>query len=283
MSGRATRKRSPSLEGARVWVTGKRKGDAMARILEGHGAEATVVPTLETRENADPVWLARQAEEAAETGFTVAIFLTGIGGRLLFEAARENEVFDRLAGRLEKAVVVARGPKASSALRSAGIHIDEAPDDATGAGILRILREKHRERVEDEQVLLQRHGRPERRLEKGVREMGGRLTTLDLYRYAPPPDLPGVRRMLERCVDGELDAVVFTSPPAARGLLSTAEETGQADDLRRASREGLVVAAVGGSTERTLREGDVAVHVIPDDFTQPSLARALAQHWQDRA
>lgn len=281
MSGAATtRKRSPSLEGATVWVTGKRKGEAMARILEGHGSRTTLVPTLETRVDEDPVWRARQARKAAESGLGAAVFLTGIGGRLLFEAADEAGVLERLKEVLEGAFVAARGPKARSALRSAGVRIDEEPEGATAAGILEILT-RRRERAEGSRVLVQRHGRPERELEEGVRDLGGRLVTLDLYRYAPPPDIPALRRALEGCREGELDAVVFTSPPAARGLVAAATETGQADAFRRASREGLIVAAVGGSTASALESRGVEVDVIPEDFTQPALARALARRWRE--
>lgn len=282
MSGATTaRKRSPSLEGARVWVTGKRKADAMARILEGHGASTTVVPTLETRVDEDPIWRKRQARKAAEAEPEVAVFLTGIGGRLLFESAREAGVFERLRRVLEAAFVTARGPKARSALLGAEISVDAEPAEATGAAVLDVLRGE-RARVEGAPVLVQRHGRPDRDLEEGIRELGGRLVTVDLYRYAPPPDLPALRRALAGCAEGELDGVVFTSPPAVRGLMRAAAETGQADDLRHASRRGLIVAAVGGSTAGALRDGGVEVEVVPEDFTQPSLARALARRWQAR-
>lgn len=254
----------------------------MARILEGHGAEAEVVPTLETRVHVDRKWRLRQAEDAARGGYGAAVFLTGIGSRLLFEAAEEAGVDDELRSALDDTLVVARGPKARSGLRSAGVEVDVEPGEATGRAILEALAD-HGDRLRDGTVLVQRHGRRDDLLEDGLQDLGVELRTLELYRYAPPDDLPAVRSMLDGCGNGALDAVVFTSPPAVRGLKRAARKTGHLDDLRRVARDGdVTIAAVGGSTATELESGGVPAHVIPDDYTQPALARALARHWQDQ-
>jgi uroporphyrinogen-III synthase len=99
-----------------------------------------------------------------------------------------------------------------------------------------------------------------------------------------PPDRP-VRRLLAgelvlAVCAGEVDAVVFTSPPAVDGLFAVAasmgRETALRDALSGAGTGRVVVAAIGPATAEALEERRIGVGVCPLQPRIPALANALA-------
>ena len=88
-----------------------------------------------------------------------------------------------------------------------------------------------------------------------------------VYRWMPPEDLAPVDRLLDALLGHGLDAITFTSAPAAASLLRRAEERGQLGDVVATLNDvGAIVSSpvvsvnVGAVTENQLDEqfADVA-------------------------
>ena len=60
---------------------------------------------------------------------------------------------------------------------------------------------------------------------------------MPVYRWVLPEDVAPVRRLVEAVVAGGIDAVTFTSAPAAAGLLTVADELGRRAALVAALRD----------------------------------------------
>lgn len=276
-SARHDREGDGALAGRAVWVTGSRKGDAMARILERHGARPLVVPTVGSRPRTrtDPV---EEAVEALVDGRVhVGIFLTGVGVKMFLSRAAAMDRGEDVLAALEDILVVARSPKARSGLRSVGAPVDVEAEKPTTKGVLSELRGRSGT-LEGETVLVQLHGREDPVLTRGLRELGAELLEVPLYRYVTPDDRQSIREMVHRSATGEIYAAVFTSPPAVRGLFSVAEEEELDDRLRVGFRSRTVVAAVGPSTGGELEDFGTPPHVVAGTYTQPALARGLASY-----
>ena len=78
-----------------------------------------------------PATLAEELRQVLAEPFDTAVFLTGVGARLLFEAAREAGLEDLLRDRLRLARVVARGPKPRKELRALRQRCDWTADPAS--------------------------------------------------------------------------------------------------------------------------------------------------------
>ena len=61
---------------------------------------------------------------------------------------------------------------------------------------------------------------------------------MPVYRWVLPEDVAPVRRLVEATVAGGIDAITFTSAPAAASLLAVADELGRRDELVSALRGG---------------------------------------------
>ncbi|HJQ41552.1 MAG TPA: uroporphyrinogen-III synthase, partial [Jatrophihabitantaceae bacterium] len=119
--------------------------------------------------------------------------------------------------------------------------------------------------VEGKRVAVQLHGAPLPGLVEGLRSAGADVIEVPVYRWVPPADEQPLRKLIDLVASSSLDAVAFTSAPAATNFLRTADDQGA--DVRTPLRSGRVLAAcVGPVTAGPLeREG------IP--FVQPERAR----------
>ena len=118
------------LAGRRVGITADRRWRAQADLLEQQGATVVHGPTLRTVDLRHDGALQRATRllVAAPPDYLVAS--TGHGITLWLEAADAWGLADRLLAALRPAVVVARGAKAHSALRRAGLDVAwQAPSE----------------------------------------------------------------------------------------------------------------------------------------------------------
>jgi uroporphyrinogen-III synthase len=209
-----------------------------------------------------------------ERRIAVAVFLTGIGARTLLAAAASVGLREDVTAALNGGVVVARGPKARSALRGAGVHVDMEPADPTTRGILASLTGA---RLHGCDVLVQLHGRRDATLREGLESLGARVLEVPLYRYVPAVDEGQIIDWIGRTARGEVYAITFTSPPAVLGLFAAADHASVAD-VSTAALTRAIIVAVGPTTGDTLEELGVRPDVVPTTYTQPALVEALAAH-----
>ena len=99
------------------------------------------------------------------------------------------------------------------------------------------------------------------------------------------PEEEEVLRLIHEIVSGKrrIDAVTFTSPPAASNLFEIAAEHGLEESLRQGlRRRGIVVVAVGGSTKSELEGYGVEVQVVPEVSAMGAMTNALASYLKGR-
>jgi uroporphyrinogen-III synthase len=105
------------------------------------------------------------------------------------------------------------------------------------------------------------------------------VTSLTIYRWGPPPDPEVVAASTQQVARGEIDAVLFTSAPAAREWILAAERAEALDGVAsRAARGHALVAAVGPITAGPLLEAGITP-LIPDRGRLGALVRAVVTHY----
>ncbi|CAM5735154.1 hypothetical protein SFUMM280S_08540 [Streptomyces fumanus] len=98
----------------------------------------------------------------------------------------------------------------------------------------------------------------------------------------PPEDIGPVDRLLDATVTRGLDALTFTSAPAAASLLSRAEERGLLAELLAALGHDVLPACVGPVTALPLQARGVDT-VQPERFRLGPLVQLLCQELPSRA
>lgn len=268
------------LDGCTVGVTAARRADELGALLRRRGAQVRYAPALRIVPLADDGALRAATRRLVERPPDVVVATTAVGFRGWVEAAEGWEVGAALLDRLRAARLLARGPKVTGAVRAAGLTESWSPASESMAEVRdRLLADG----VAGLRVAVQLHGEPLSELLEALREAGAaEVVGVPVYRWLPPEDLGPLDRMVDALIAGELDAVTFTSAPAATSLLERAGERGLRAELVRALRDRVLVACVGPVTARPLWDAEVDT-VQPERFRLGALVRLLCAELPGRA
>jgi hypothetical protein len=102
-----------------------------------------------------------------------------------------------------------------------------------------------------------------------------------VYRWVLPEDVAPVRKLVAAIVSGGVDAVTFTSAPAAASLLTVAEELGLKAEVVAALNNGVLAIAVGPVTAGPLEAAGVPSHQ-PERARLGALAREVVARLPER-
>ncbi len=97
------------------------------------------------------------------------------------------------------------------------------------------------------------------------------------YRILPPENPEAVTRLIEDLIEGRIDAVTFTSPPAVNNLFIAADELGRAEGLATALNERLITASIGPVTSGAIRENGVEPALETESQRMGNLVREIAE------
>lgn len=251
------------LAGYTVGVTAARRADELGALLERRGAAVQFGAAIRIIPLADDDDLLRKTQALIDVPADVVVATTGIGFRGWVEAAEGWGLGDSLLTALGKATVLTRGPKAKGAVRAAGLVEAWAPVSEASAELLEHLLATG---VSGKRIAVQLHGEPLRDFVDALRCAGAEVVEVQVYRWTGPLDPAPLSRLLDALVAGQVDALTFTSAPAAASVLRTASAAGRLDDVLDALRYRVLVVCVGPITATPLAH--VGVPVI-----QPARAR----------
>jgi uroporphyrinogen-III synthase len=232
-----------------------------------------MAPAIRIMPLADDTELVAATRAVLAAPVDLVVATTGVGFRGWLEAAEAWGL--PLVEHLRSARVLARGPKARGAIRGGGLVDAWSPESESSAEVLEHLLSGAEGPLEARRIAVQLHGDPLPDLVAGLRRAGAEVLTVPVYRWVLPEDVTPVRRLVESVVAGTVDAVTFTSAPAAAGLLVVADELGQRDALVAALRDRVVAVAVGPVTAGPLEAAGVPT-AQPDRARLGPLAREVA-------
>jgi uroporphyrinogen-III synthase len=267
------------LAGLRIGLTGTRKAQETAEYVRRLGGIPIVAPALDTTpidgsesSATDP---AAALSELIGADPALLIFLTGVGARALLRLAESVGRETDLRATLERAKVVARGPKALGALKGAKVRVDWLPNEATVEAIVAGLDQFE---VAGRTVGIQWSGFVDDQLRAELRRRAGRVVELDLYRHVAPANEAPVLALLDAIRSGGVDFLTFTSAIGVREFFALAERHGRDDDLHSALQSrSTVPVAVGPVTGAALTEVGVPEYVVPAIHTTGGMFRAIEE------
>lgn len=205
---------------------------------------------------------------------------TGIGIRSWLGAAQSWGLDAELLRALGGARVAARGPKVAGAVRSAGLALWwRAPTEQLAEVGAHLIAEG----VAGCRVAIQRHGQDDPGLASVLQGAGAEVVEVPVYRWAVPTDHEPALRLIEAVIDGEIDAVTFTSGPAIRNLMALARDVGAGEDLLGALNAGVIVACVGPVCAGVAAEEGIARTVVPEHWRLGAMVTRLAEELRLRA
>jgi uroporphyrinogen-III synthase len=266
-----------SLTGFTVAITASRRVDEFTAMLQRRGADIVAAAAMCMVPLPDDQRLRAATEDVIATPPDVLIATTGIGFRGWMEAAASWGLAEELLDALRSARVISRGPKATGALRTAGLREEWSPVSESSDEVLTHL---STEDLRGKRVAVQLHGvtddwNPTPGFPDTIGEWGASVVAVPVYRWEPPADLAELDGLIDKVARDGVDAVTFTSAPAAASFLMRADQLGLIDVVTRALTTTVTTFCVGPVTARPLENVGVP-SVLPERMRLGSLARIVA-------
>ncbi|ORB62362.1 uroporphyrinogen-III synthase [Mycolicibacterium tusciae] len=266
------------LTGFRVAVTSARRAEELGTLLERRGASVTSAAAITMVPLPDDEALRSHTEALIDAPPDIVIATTGIGFRGWIAAADGWGLANELTAALGKARIVSRGPKATGALRAAGLPEEWSPESESSREVLHYLVEGG---IAGKRIAVQLHGAtddwdPFPEFLDELRAAGAQVVPIRVYRWHPAPRNGEFDQLVMGIADEKFDAVSFTSAPAVASVLMRATELGIEDRLLAALRTNVHAMCVGPVTARPLvRLG------VPTSAPERMRLGALARHITD--
>jgi uroporphyrinogen III methyltransferase/synthase len=258
------------LAGRTVVITrAQNQADEFVTELERYGAHVVLCPTIEIR----ALESYERLDEAIEHlyGYDWLIFTSVNGVEYFFKQLNKLE---RDVSDLDELKVCAIGEATADRLRDLHVHVDVVPEEFKAEGVFSALERfvGGTQALHGLNVLIPRASVARDYLPKALEQAGARVDVVPAYRTALPADLD--RGRVAAMLSGSADCIAFTSSSTVRNLARLFDT----QDLSGALA-GVVIACIGDITATTAADYGLQVKIQPQQFTIPSLARAIADYF----
>jgi uroporphyrinogen-III synthase len=244
------------MKAKRIAILESRLGEQLADLVKQRGGVPFHAPALAELPDLDPQKIAALVRSLEEKPARLFVFQTGVGTRALFSALDALGQTRLFLSFLEKAVVAARGPKPTGALRSRGVRIDRsAADPFTTTEVLASIGDLA---LKGERVIIQRYGTANAELDRALEARGAQVTEIPTYRWSLPSDTQPLESLIGALERGEMHAAVFTNAEQVRNLFAVAQKLNKKDSLEKALNRTLV-ASIGPVASAALRDFSIKV------------------------
>jgi uroporphyrinogen-III synthase len=272
--------RTPSdvLRGFRIGVTSDRRSADLIAALERRGAQVLHAPALTIVPNDQDDSLIDETRKLIAARPEVVLVTTGYGMRRWLEVADAAGLGGELTAALEAARIFARGPKAHGAVRAAGLLDAQTSDLDTTASLVDAVIAAE---LCGRRVAVQLHGYTDEIALTRLAEISDCVLTVTPYRWVQPNPPDRLTRLIRAACQRQLEALTFTSAPAAAATLEAAEAMGVRREFVQAHAEYVASAAVGPVTAEPLREAGIDP-LVPDRYRLGALVRLVTEELTQR-
>lgn len=260
------------LEGRRIGVTAARKAREQIEMFQRRGADTMWAPALSLVPSMiDQRELRRTTQAVVRRPVDLFLATTGTGINSWFESADSWGLGRDLVRIASGAEVLARGPKSAGALVGRGVHVDWSPQSECFTDVLAYL---SRRDLSGKRIVLQEHGQSLDYAAQVLRERGAEVVVASIYRVDGPESPARLDELLDLVVAHALDALTFTSAPAAASLMRAAAITHRESVVVDALQGDIVVACVGPVAADALSPWRIPV-VVPRRYRLGALVKLV--------
>jgi uroporphyrinogen decarboxylase len=250
--------REPNFGGLRVVAFESRMASETARLIERNGGRAMVAPAMREIPLGDNPAALEFAERLLAGEIDIAVFLTGVGVRALFQVMETRHPRAALRAALARIVTAVRGPKPLAALRDHGLEPSlQAPEPNTWRELLEVLT-AHSE-LQGKRIAVQEYGVSNRDL---VSALEAEILIVPVYRWTLPVDRGPLTQALRAIANDQADVALFTSSNQVTNVMQMADALG----IGEAVRHGLgtmVIGSVGPVCSQELRARGIPADLEP--------------------
>lgn len=263
------------LKGKTIAIIASRKVEEQSEIVKKLGGTPVHRPAQGTVFLEDTSKIEYEITRIIKEYFDWVILTTGMGLEKLIELSRQMGQEKSFLDALRNTKIAARGYKTINMLKKYDLMAEVRDTDGSTAGLVQALSSYD---LQNTRVALQLHGDPAPLLIQLLQEQQAVFHEILPYKHIPPaPEI--LEQLLQEIVNGQIDAVSFTSTPQVRFLFAYAKKQGAKNLLLNAFDTNVVALSVGKVTGQALREEGVTRIVIPKNERIGSALVTLAQYY----
>jgi uroporphyrinogen-III synthase len=260
------------LRGFRIGITSDRRSADLIAALERRGAEVLHAPALIIAPHDQDETLLDETRRLLAAQPEVVLITTGYGMRRWLEVADAAGLGAELIATLESARIFARGPKAHGAVRAAGLLDAQTSDLQTTASLVDAVDASG---LRGRRIAIQLHGYTDEVALFRLAELSDCVATVTPYRWLQPNSQDRLPRLIRAACQRQIQALTFTSAPAAAAILDIAASLGLRREFVQALSDYVTSAAVGPVTAEPLREAGIEP-LVPDRYRLGALIRLVS-------
>lgn len=224
------------------------------RLVESHGGEALIVPTLELELLNSPS-LKKFISEIDNMDWLIFTSVSSLDSIYKFYP----EFNDKLNDSCKTAVI---GHKTAEVAEKYGLRVDLIPEDYTAEGLLRSFKDIN---IKGLKIGIPRTYSARKLLPEELKNRGANVILAESYRSILPHDTSKIKDLINKILNGEIDAITFTSPLTVKNLYAVAEDKIR-DDLSEALSNNILTVSIGPITGQTLNDFNVK-YIYPERYT----------------
>jgi uroporphyrinogen-III synthase len=259
-----------SLEGLRIVSLESRRAELVETLVEQQGGECFNAPSvreLPLEENESCLQLVR---DLIGGNYDALVLLTGVGAQYLIDAASSVRLDGPLIEALKRLTTVSRGPKPAAVLRRYGAPAKvNVPEPNTWREVAEAMRG-----LPSRKVAIQEYGVENPELVALLEGQGYQVTSVAVYRWAPPVDLEPLEEAARRIAAGRCDIVLFLSSVQLTHLLEVADRLALRESILERFASDVVIASIGPVMTDALTRHGLAPDFAPK---HPKLAICIRQ------
>ena len=261
-----------NLRGLKVVSFESRRAKEMAELIRRYGGEPILAPSMREVALGENRAALDFLPELEAGEFDVVILMTGVGTRTLNQALLTRYPQEKIVAALQKARLVARGPKPVAVLKELGLTPWlSAPEPNTWREVLSVL--DAAAAIAGKRIALQEYGVPNPELVAGLKQRGAEVKTIAIYRWALPEDLAPLRAAIQQILRGDADVALFTNGAQVDHLFRIAAE-GKSEEQLRAACKNLAIGSVGPICTQVLEKYGLQPDIEP---AHPKMGALLAE------
>jgi uroporphyrinogen-III synthase len=275
MSAATTAQEAPlALGGACVALLEGRMGEELADLVRRQNGVPRVVPAVREVELEASEAVGSLIDRLRDGAIDMVVFLTGAGADTLFAGAQRLGRLRELEEGLCWATTVCRGHKPRAALKRRGLPVSVlVPEPYTTGDVIDTLAGLS---PRGRGVAIIHYGERNPAIGEALLEWGSGVLDVFVYEWALPEDTAPLEELIGALIEGEVDAVAFTSQVQVRHLFEVAGRVGRTLKLMHALNSQVVVAAVGPTCASALSAVGVSPRVVPSNPKMGPMVVALA-------
>jgi len=268
------------LKGKAIAVTRPRKqAKETIRAIEERGGKAYLFPTIEIKGQQDLSATKAFFNALSYRKVDYVVLMSVNGVQHLLEAAEHLGVKDEVKTNLKDTMKIAVGPKTAQEIEKNGIVVDIIPEKYTSEGILQCLQQHH---VKGKTIYIPRTSEAPPELAEKLRAMGGEVEEVYVYRSQIPTNQGLTQKFIKDLSNDKIDAVIFTSSLGVKNFFKMLEQVISKRKLKSLIEKKIIVVAIGPTTGKTLKENNVKVDVMPENYTLNEALDALGNYWNEK-